>query len=354
MTEKTNSSRRKYPVNISFPLIIIFIGVILLLTNLDMIPGNAWGIILRFWPLLFIFGALDDLLNRKWIGAVFNTGIGVILLLANFGFFSLSTWEIVVNYWPILLIALGLEIIFKRQSAIGSIIGVGFSILVVLGFLWFILQGPFVRNAVSTPLHFDNKDVEKVELSLETISGKLILNEGKENGPNVTGEVYIAANENLDTNEKTVGKSQEISITSTGYVVFPSGNMSNGFPWELSLNPNKQFLIDIDQIVGEQILDLSEIALEDMNSELVVGKMEVVLPKVDSLDAKFECIIGEMVLIIPDGISVRINVDTGLTAVSLGEGFAKDGDIIFSEDARVPVYNLEVNLPLGSLRVEHP
>lgn len=354
MTENSNPSRKKHPVNLSFPLIIIFIGVILLLTNLNMIPGNAWSIIVRFWPVLFIFGALDDLFNRKWIGAVFNTGIGVILLLANFGFFSMSTWEIVVNYWPILLIALGLEIIFKRQSAIGSIIGVGFSILVVLGFLWFILQGPFVRNAVSTPIQFENKNVDTVELSIETISGKLILNEGKQNSPNVAGEVFLAANEDLDTNEKTVGKSQEISISSTGYVVFPSGNMNNGFPWTLSLNPDKSFVIDINQIVGEQILNLSEINLEDLNSELVIGKMEVVLPEVDSLDADFECIIGEMVLIIPDGFPVRINVDTGITAVSLGEGFTKDGDTIFSEDARIPVYNLNVNIPLGSLRVEHP
>ncbi len=354
MAENLNSTRKRRPVNLSFPLIIIFIGVVLLLTNLDMMPGNAWSIILRFWPLLFIFSALDDLLNRKWVGVVFNTGIGVILLLANFGFFSMSTWEIVINFWPILIIALGLEIIFKRQSAIGAIIGAGFSILVVLGFLWFILQGPFVRNAVSTPIQFENENVEKVELSLETIAGKLILNEGKENGPAVAGEVFIAASENLDTDEKTVGNSHKISIESTGYVVFPPGNMNNGFPWELSLNPQKPILIDINQILGEQKLDLSEITLEDINSELVIGKMEVVLPDIDTLDANFECIIGEMVLIIPDGIPVRINVNTGFTTVSLGEGFSRDGDIISSEEAGIPEYNLEVNLPFGSLRVEHP
>jgi len=71
------------------------------------------------------------------------------------------------------------------------------------------------------------------------------------------------------------------------------------------------------------------------------------------LEADFECIIGEVVLIIPEGTPVRINVDKGISGVSLGEGFFSEGDVIYSEDARLHQYILDVNIPIGSLRVEY-
>lgn len=353
MSETSSSNRHRNQRSVFFPLVLIFIGVIVLLSNLKMIPGDSWSIIVRFWPIIFIFGAIDDLLNRKWMSSVFNIGFGVILILANFGFFPMTTWEIIVNYWPVLLIALGLEIIFTRQSLIGSLIGVAFSTLLVFGLLWFILHGPFTKDASTSPISFEANNVELVELELEPIVSKLIISAGNEDDPLVSGNVTLASNEKIKTEEVTENSTQKIQISSTGAVIFPAGNLNNGFPWEIALNPKTEFDLTIKQVIGEQDLNFAGLNFKDLSSELVIGKMEVILPEVDELNAEFECIIGEMVLLIPEGIPVRINVDTGITGVSLGEGFARDGDTIFSEDARMPKYVLDVNLPIGSLRVEY-
>jgi len=353
MSENMNSSKNKYPRSIFFPLLIIFVGVVILLSNLKLIPGDEWALLVRIWPIIFLFGAIDDLLNKKWVSAVFNGGIGTILILANFGFFPMTTWEIILNYWPVLLIALGLELIFKNQSIVGSLIGVGFSILFVLGLLWFILQGPFSKNAVSSPINFEAKNVEWVELRVEPIVSSLILSAGNVDDSLVSGDILLAPNEELQTVEKTESLTHKISISTSGAVFFPAGNINNGFPWELSLNPEPMYDLKIKQVIGEQNLDLKGLSFDELSSELVIGKMEVFLPEVDKLEAEFDCIIGEMVLIIPEGTPIRINVDKGISGVSLGKGFFSEGDVIYSEDARLPQYILDVNIPIGSLRVEY-
>ena len=353
MSENMSPSKNKYPKSIFFPLLIIFVGVVILLSNLKLIPGDEWALLVRIWPIIFLFGAIDDLLNKKWVGAVFNVGIGAILILANFGFFPMTTWEIIVNYWPVLLIALGLEVIFKKQSIVGSLIGVGFSILFVLGLLWFILQGPFSKDAVTSPINFETNNIDKVELVLEPIVSSLFLSAGNVNDSLVSGNIMLASNEELETEDKTESSTQKISISTSGAVFFPAGNINNGFPWELLLNPEPLYDLKIKQVIGEQNLDLKGLTFEELSSQLVIGKMEVFLPEVDKLEADFECIIGEVVLIIPEGTPVRINVDKGISGVSLGEGFFSEGDVIYSEDARLHQYILDVNIPIGSLRVEY-
>jgi len=70
------------------------------------------------------------------------------------------------------------------------------------------------------------------------------------------------------------------------------------------------------------------------------------------LAANLECIIGEMVIKIPEGVDVRIELESGMTGVSLDEGFNREGDVIYSTGAKTNNVNvLSVNLPIGSLKV---
>lgn len=85
-------------------LVLMAVGVVLLLDNLDWVES---GQILRFWPLLLVgvgvnhlFGSRDR--GAKIIGAVL-AGVGGVLLLS-----SLNVLEIEVRrLWPLLLIAFG-------------------------------------------------------------------------------------------------------------------------------------------------------------------------------------------------------------------------------------------------------
>ena len=355
MSENSNYTGGKSDRSIFFPLLIIFIGVILLLTNLNLIPGNGWNLIVRFWPIIFVFGGIDDLINRKWTGAIINFGVGSILILANFGFFSMSTWQIILNFWPILIVAIGLEIIFRGRSIVGSLMGVGFSILLVLGLFWFAMQGPLTKDAISHPISYEMENIQQAELNIKPLVGKLTIDSGDFTNQLIKGEILASNNEEIKIESELSGQTQKFSISTSGNVILPSKNLNNGFPWDLSLNTNVPFSINIEQIIGIQNLLLTGLDIENLDTKLVIGTMEVTLPETDKLTAELECIIGEMVIIVPEGIPLTIHLDSGMTGVSLGDGFVREGDVIYSKHSRSNQgYVLNVNLPLGSLQVYNP
>ncbi|PKO04883.1 MAG: hypothetical protein CVU41_14875 [Chloroflexi bacterium HGW-Chloroflexi-3] len=355
MSENTKYTVRKSDRSIFFPLLIIFIGAILLLSNLNLFPGNGWNLIVRFWPIIFVFGGIDDLLNQKWTGAIINFGVGSILILANFGFFSMSSLQIIINFWPILIIALGLEIIFSGRSIVGSLIGVGFSILLVLGLFWFALQVPLTKDAISHPINYEVGNAKQAELGIKPIVGKLTINSGDFTNQLIEGVILASNNEEIKIESELSGQTQKISISTSGNVYLPSTNMNNGFPWDLLLNTNVPFSINIEQIIGIQTLTLTEIDIQNLYSKLVIGTVEITLPKSDKFSAELECIIGEMVIIIPEGIPVTIHLDSGMTGVSLGDGFVREGDLIYSKNSGIDQgYVLNINLPIGSLKIVNP
>jgi hypothetical protein len=83
--------------------------------------------------------------------------------------------------------------------------------------------------------------------------------------------------------------------------------------------------------------------------------MEVILSEDEYFDAFLECVIGEMVLIIPEDLPVRIELNSGMTGVSLDDGFVKEGNLIFSPAADRSDQDMVivVNLPMGSLKLKN-
>ena len=356
MAENSNKPGRRADRSIFFPLLIIFSGILLLLSNLNLISGDFWSLIIRFWPIFFVIGGIDDLLNRKWTGAIINFGIGSILILANFGLLSMTTWQIIMNYWPILVIGIGLDIIFRGRSVVGSLVGVGLAIVLVLGLFWFAFRGTSTNEAISQPIRFELGNIKQAELNIKPLAGKLNLNKADSNNQLLEGEIFSANHEDLSIESELNGQTQKISISSPQMIVIPSKNMNNNSAWELFLNTDVPFLINIEQVFGVQELMLTGLNIQDLESNLVMGTMHITLPDIENLNGSLECIIGEVVIVVPEGLSVTIELNSGMTGVTLGEGFTREGDKIYSmksndnEDSVL----LSVNLPMGSLKVMHP
>lgn len=83
--------------------------------------------------------------------------------------------------------------------------------------------------------------------------------------------------------------------------------------------------------------------------------MYITLPEIENLNVNLECVIGEMIIVIPEGIPVTIDLDFGITGVSVGDGFIREGDKIYSKTSdKNGGYVLKVDLPIGSLKVMNP
>jgi hypothetical protein len=68
--------RRKMP-GLVFPVVLILVGILWLLDNLNMTGGNWFQSLVRFWPLLLVLWGLENWITERGItGPVILIGIG--------------------------------------------------------------------------------------------------------------------------------------------------------------------------------------------------------------------------------------------------------------------------------------
>lgn len=111
-------------------VILVAIGTLILLNQMEIIPGNLWWL-LRWYTILIVFGIYNLLIGRRGTGIVL-CAIGAVFLFDNLGFYNLN-WSYV---WPVALIGLGLLFIFRNsigRSGIESVEDPHFDSTNVLG-----------------------------------------------------------------------------------------------------------------------------------------------------------------------------------------------------------------------------
>lgn len=94
-------------------LIVIGIGVLFLLNNLNILYFSEWA---RYWPVILIAIGLVKLVDANTssghvVGAIF-VGVGAVLLCQTLGFLNVSMHDL----WPLFLIGAGLLMLFRGDS----------------------------------------------------------------------------------------------------------------------------------------------------------------------------------------------------------------------------------------------
>lgn len=91
------------------PLILIGLGALFLVLNLDLIPGVEYEALGTFWPLILILVGVWRLTanrGRSLVAPVILIGLGALFLVINLTVGFGSVW----SFWPLILIAVGILI----------------------------------------------------------------------------------------------------------------------------------------------------------------------------------------------------------------------------------------------------
>jgi len=104
---------RNYQGRIFSGLVIIAIGVVFLLVNMDKLDFGDF--ISTYWPMILILIGISHLLTSGFR----NAGVALFLIVIG-AFFQLNNWDVLggrvwAYFWPLLIIAAGLWIIFKPR-----------------------------------------------------------------------------------------------------------------------------------------------------------------------------------------------------------------------------------------------
>src|SRR5512143_1397450 len=111
-----------------------------------------------FWPIILI-------------------GVGSILLLTNLGVIKGNPWNIILQLWPVLLIALGLEILFGGATGGRAVVSALLGLALVGGILWILIAHPpipglnFNSNLQTTNISHPLEGVESAQANLSFGAG---------------------------------------------------------------------------------------------------------------------------------------------------------------------------------------
>lgn len=175
MSELNNSSkaRREMP-GIFWPLALITVGVLFLLSNLGVSKLDLWDLLATYWPLIFVIGSLDDIIRGKEIpGSIIAIGLGGLMVAGNLGVFPLDAWQILFRFWPVFILAIGLNLLFANQSIFFNLVGAGLAILVVAGLVFLGLGQIQTPVQASSPVEVDLQKASTGQLNLEVPIGPL-------------------------------------------------------------------------------------------------------------------------------------------------------------------------------------
>jgi len=345
---------RPHRRSIFFPLLLLAAGVLLLLSNLNMIGPDVWGSIIRLWPLLIIVGALDGIYRGEGLaGQIFWLGLGVLFLLASLGYLAVNIWELLLRYWPVFLIALGIDILLgNRREAWARALAVILSLALLAGVVWFaganfVAPGGAVQNStISQPV----SGATSASYDLAMDAGQFVLSGGAPSGELISGEVRSvrsgSVRESLtNQNGRAMYQLRQDSIT------FNIGTNNADHHWTLQINDEIPADLSATLGAGQLELQLSGIELTELDATVAAGQLEVDLPQEGDYSADLTTVVGETVIRIPSDAAVEIQVD-GIFPISLnGEGLSQNGRIVTAEGSG-PVVHIKVLNIIGSTRIE--
>ncbi|MHB0922525.1 MAG: LiaF transmembrane domain-containing protein [Bellilinea sp.] len=341
--------RRNRP-SIFWALLLIVLGAVLLLNTMQILPGNLFELILKLWPLLFIIGGLDNLIQgHGWVWGVISLGLGTIFLLANFGYLEWSSLSLLLKLWPLLLVALGLDLIFQGRSMATTIIGILLAILIVVSVAWFAISSSPTARLGNTPLMQSLEGATSANIRISDPVGRLEISSGANDDLLMEGTVDLPGNQTLSQDYEVKNKHGSLNLSTSGKSVGP---WMTGFDeplWLIEVTDDVPLTLNTETAAGSMSVDLTGLDVTEFTATVAVGSLDVTLDSEDEMQGKLSNPVGKITIHIPDGALVEITFETAISAQNVPDGFTKIGKTVYSpnataENARI---SLIVEQPIG-------
>ena len=257
--------------------------------------------------------------------------VGVLLLLSNLGLIEGALWPELLRFWPVLVIAVGLDLLLGRPSfgiAIGSIVFVVLG-LVVGGALFFALAPDTwtsEAHGVSYPVH----DVSSAAIRLFCERCSMTIEEATSTGVLIDGTVSVFADARLHQTASAVtpdGISSYILTTDPRFPFrFPSA--SEDLPWALRLSAELPLTLTV-AADGPVKIDLRPFQVTEFDVTAGDDLCEIWLP--ERVDSTIHLSGTEIVVRVPEGVGVKV-LGSPTDELTTPSGFLLDGNALLSSN----------------------
>jgi hypothetical protein len=265
-------------------------------------------------------------------------GIGVLFLLSNLGIVDWELFPTLLRLWPLLLVAVGLDLLLGRRSGIWAGITIAIILALFTGGVWLVQTSTNVwaSELVSHDISQKLGDTEVAEVAIYMGVGILEIDSMESNSKLISGSIDISEHEDVREYFEDDGDDATYELSTRGQEYYPSWLFNERWEgdknWDLSLNDDVLYALILDTGVGVSEVDVSGLMLSSLVLDSGVGETTVFLPGTGQYDVNIDAGVGQVTVYIPDGIAVRMQIDTGLGNTSISGDFNLRNGYYYSDD----------------------
>ncbi len=252
--------------------------------------------------------------------------LGLLLLLTTTGTVSFGIWLKLFDFWPAILVLIGVEIIFADAP---FSVRAGIISLAILGAatVAFATMPQYESGAPLRVSYVEPADyVETLHLNASFLGGELAIN--SESSIEDSSAALVIADFS-DRPARVIRKQSDnaiaFEVVSSGPYLrrsFDDGRRSGeetvSFPfgladWTLTMSPDSEVEIDIDSIAAGLDLDLRNVNVRRLSVEGAVVDLKIQLP-ISAGETQVDVAAGvaNVELVVPGGVSANIEIDSPL------------------------------------------
>jgi hypothetical protein len=280
-------------------------------------------------------------------------GIGVLFLLSNLGIVDWEIWPTLLRLWPLLLVAVGLDLLLGRRSGIWAGITIVIVMAMFAGGIWLVqtTTSVWTGELITEEIVQELGEAEYAEVYINMGVGVLEIDSLKSESLLISGTVEIAEDEEIiqefDINRDTAG----YTLSTRGQEYYPSWLINQHWDgdknWKLSINDAVPVDLKLNCGVGVADVDVSGLILRSLVLDNGVGETDVYLPATGQYTVRIDAGVGQITVHIPAGLAVQMNLDTGLGNTSISGDFIHRNGLYTTEGFEEAENYAEVSIDGG-------
>jgi len=192
-------------------------------------------------------------------------------------------------------------------------------------------------------------EIELGEIELDIGAGELYVSGGTD--ALMEGHFsYNVSSWKPEINHRIINKRGILSVRQHSSVRIPSGRSRNR--WNIHLNGDIPFELDIDFGAGEGNLDLRDIKINRLDINMGAGDLTVNLTgkREQNLDVDIDGGVGHATLYLPQDIGVKVKIDGGIGSVSARGFYQRGGSYTNDKYGKTGIsITIDIDAGIGSI-----
>lgn len=292
--------------------------------------------------------------NQAPIWGIFLLFIGIVLLLQTLNVLPWGLWETLWRFWPALIIILGLAILLRRYS----VWLISLLVVIILGAslgiaIWQNNTGGFGGTKSSETFTQPLSSLGNAQVKIDFSAGDLTVDSLLSSSTNLVAAQAETRNNvsSMQTVFSTQDHTGHLSLNAINQQYWPGG----GIKWETDFTRLIPLSFDITSAASSTKLNFNDINLAGLTLDLNAGTCNIDLPApVGVVNTNLKANAANIDISLPSDTAVRITATTNVGSLEISNRFIKQGNVYVTKnyDGATDRYEIEIETNVGRVHVD--